>query len=75
MGANGFDSFISATSGQMITRNNWGQNLNTINFGLWSAGWNCDFYGTIRSNGVWFQISGGSARNAGVSDILITKLT
>jgi hypothetical protein len=75
MGANGFDSFISATSGQMITRNNWGQNLNTINFGLWSVGWNCDFYGTIRSNGVWFQISGGSARNAGVSDILITKLT
>jgi hypothetical protein len=75
LGQNGFDVILSSGAGQMITRNNWGTNLGSINFGLYSLAWNCDFYGTIFTNGVWFQISGGAARNANNSDLLITKLT
>jgi hypothetical protein len=75
LGVNGIDVFLNAAGSQLLSRNRWVTGVSAITFGLYSSNWNCDFYGTIFTNGSWFQVMGGTSLVSNNSDMLITKLT
>jgi hypothetical protein len=75
LGSTGIDVFVSNAGSQLITRNRWLTGVSSISFGLYTTAYNCDFYGTIFTNGSWFQVIGGTSQGANNSDLLITKLT
>jgi hypothetical protein len=75
LGTGAIDVFLGTAGPQMLSRNRWSSGQSSISFGLYSTGWNCDFYGYVIVLGSWYLITGGASQVSNNSDMLITKLT